>query len=134
MKNLRLIDTTENERIFNSSKDLSSAYVTLTVENKNLTYTIPNSLEHLGTIGDMVNLKSLVVPEHVKFFSTVSFNNTPKLETLTLKSKTKVYDFIMALTRYQSLQSIYVQKNLLETYKTSKGWKDIADKIKPIED
>lgn len=43
MKNLRLIDTTENERIFNSSKDLSSAYVTLTVENKNLTYTIPNS-------------------------------------------------------------------------------------------
>lgn len=300
MKNLRLIDTTENERIFNSSKDLSSAYVTLTVENKNLTYTIPNSyitlnvangkeiklikkmsapkralnnghrpeydmgmhfpfhqeiitlgegvqrldmindypsgfyftdgtnnniidinfdeftitgdclvsfeplkgaeqlgqllsgnkliksfhitknfqvipqgffqsctslssvtidegitkldygafdgcsslsgltlpnsLEHLGTIGDMVNLKSLVVPEHVKFFSTVSFNNTPKLETLTLKSKTKVYDFIMALTRCQSLQSIYVQKNLLETYKTSKGWKDIADKIKPIED
>lgn len=40
----------------------------------------------------------------------------------------------MALTRCQSLQSIYVQKNLLETYKTSKGWKDIADKIKPIED
>lgn len=35
MKNLRLIDTTENERIFNSSKDLSSAYVTLTVKNKN---------------------------------------------------------------------------------------------------
>lgn len=32
------------------------------------------------------------------------------------------------------LETLYVQPNLLESYKTDYYWKQIADKIKPIEE
>lgn len=97
---------------------------------------LPKSLEKLEYFVNLPELSSITIPENVRHINTLSFDNCPKLKTVTFKSKTQVYPNIENLSNPQKspLETLYVQPNLLEAYKTSEEWRSIADKIKPIEE
>lgn len=96
--------------------------------------TLPNSLkkEYSAIIG-CSSLTSITYPENVK---EIDFNDLwycSNLRTVTFKSKNVVYDLTYLKNAECHLETLYVQPNLLDAYKTNDYWKQIADKIKPIE-
>lgn len=97
---------------------------------------LPKSLEKLEYFGNLPELLSITIPENVRHIDGLSFIMCPKLKTVSFKSKTQVYNNIVYLSNPQNspLETLYVQPNLLEAYKTSEEWRSIANKIKPIEE
>ena len=98
--------------------------------------TLPNSLkkEYSAIIG-CSSLTSITYPENVK---EIDFNDLwycSNLRTVTFKSKNVVYEKLHYLFKEEcQLETLYVQPNLLEKYRNDKDWREIADKIKPIEE
>ncbi len=96
---------------------------------------LPKSLEKLEYFGNLPELLSITIPENVKSLDSGCFSFCPKLKTVTFKSKNVVYNMPYGLNSEETnLETLYVQPNLLDAYKTHDGWKAIANKIKPIEE
>lgn len=98
--------------------------------------TLPNSLkkEYSAIIG-CSSLTSITYPENVKEIESNDLWYCSNLRTVTFKSKNVVYEKISYLFKEEcQLETLYVQPNLLEKYRNDKDWREIADKIKPIEE
>lgn len=96
---------------------------------------LPESLEKLKHFTLMKSLKSIIIPANVKEINIESFYGCPSLKTVTFKSKTRLYTNLPYLADEigdTNIETLYVQPNLLNAYKTNDDWKVIADKIKPI--
>lgn len=96
---------------------------------------LPESLEKLKHFTLMKSLKSIIIPANVKEINIESFYGCPSLKTVTFKSKTRLYTNLPYLADGSgdtNIETLYVQPNLLNAYKTNYDWKVIADKIKPI--
>ena len=99
------------------------------------TIILPKSLEKLGYNSNLPELSTITIPENVTSLDSGCFSFCPKLKTVTFKSKNVVYNMSYGLNSEETnLETLYVQPNLLDAYKTHDGWKAIANKIKPIEE
>lgn len=97
---------------------------------------LPDTLERLDGLAILEELTSIIIPAKVNYIDISCFSECPKLKTVTFKSKTQVYTNVVYLSSADRtpLETLYVQPNLLDAYKTHDDWKQIADKIKPIEE
>lgn len=97
---------------------------------------LPDTLERLDGLSELSELASITIPAKVNYIDISTFDDCPKLKTVTFKSKTQIYTDVVYLNAADTtpLETLYVQPNLLEAYKTHDDWKEIADKIKPIEE
>ena len=131
--------------MFNRCKSLSSVTIDegITEIKSNAFYNceslksliLPKSLENLEYNSNLPELSTITIPENVTSLDSGCFSFCPKLKTVTFKSKNVVYNMSYGLNSEETnLETLYVQPNLLDAYKTHDGWKAIANKIKPIEE
>lgn len=95
---------------------------------------LPDTLERLDGLSELSELASITIPEKVNYIDISCFSGCPKLKTVTFKSKTQVYHNVTYLQGSETLETLYVQPNLLEKYRNDEDWRGDADKIKPIEE
>lgn len=79
-----------------------------------------------------VPFTSIDLPQSVHGLNESCFQNCTNLEEITIRSKYICPFGTNLLMNTDSLESIYVPSELVESYKTAFGWQSYADKIKPI--
>ncbi len=83
-------------------------------------------------VQNSTNLKRLVVPVSVTYFSFYSIRNNPKLEYIILLPNTMI-----AVSGRNALYNtndcpVYVPDELVETYKADSNWSQYSTRFKPI--
>ncbi|MDO5104299.1 leucine-rich repeat domain-containing protein [Capnocytophaga sp.] len=96
--------------------------------------TIPNSIINIREYAfeSCISLKTITIPSSVKYIGPFAFGNCRALTSVTIEGN-QVQITQHTFMNCPNLQSIYVPAQSVDMYKQAEGWKEYANKIKPIQ-
>ena len=94
-------------------------------------YTVPNGVTKIReyVFGNTTKLRTVTLPQTITKIDYMAFSDCKNLETLYCKAVTPPTLGSDPFSGVNTLPTIYVPTTAVDYYKTTKGWKDYADKI-----